>query len=173
MVATTRPYYRSTYVFVTRTADRLGDLSLDDARLRRLRLGVQLVGDDGANTPPADALTRRGIIANVRGFTLYGDYRRSNPPAGIVDAVADGTIDVGLVWGPLAGYFAARSHVPLSVTPVRPWVDQGQWPMVYDVSVGVARTNLHLQREVEQVLVRRHSQIEALLQRYHVPLIDP
>ncbi len=65
MLATSRPYYRSTYVFVTRTGDRLSGLTLDDARLRRLRLGVQLVGDDGSNTPPAEALARRSRMARL------------------------------------------------------------------------------------------------------------
>lgn len=90
MLATSRPYYRSSYMFVTRTRDELRDLRLDDPRLRRLRLGVQLVGDDGSNTPPAHALARRTIISNVRGYMLYGDYRRPNPSAAIVDAVARG-----------------------------------------------------------------------------------
>ena len=73
MLATTRPYYRSTYVFVTRADAKLDIGSLDDERLRTLKVGVQLVGDDGSNTPPAHALARRGIVENVRGYTLYGD----------------------------------------------------------------------------------------------------
>ena len=71
---------------------------------------MQLVGDDGANTPPAHALARRGIVDNVRGYTVYGDYSQPNPPARIVEAVAAATVDVAVVWGPLAGYFAARSR---------------------------------------------------------------
>ena len=66
MLATSRPYYRSSYMFVTRANDPLGGLTLDDPRLRRLRIGVQLVGDDGNNTPPAHALGSRGIIAAAR-----------------------------------------------------------------------------------------------------------
>src|SRR3954454_23796402 len=100
MVAATRPYYRSTSVFVPRPGDPLDGLTLDDPRLRRLRLGVQMVGDDGMNTPPAHALSRRAIVANVRGFMLYGDYRQPDPPAATVRAVAAGEIDVALVWGP-------------------------------------------------------------------------
>lgn len=170
MLATSRPYYRSTYVFVTRADDHLTGLTLDDPRLRRLRLGVQLVGDDGVNTPPAHALARRGIVANVRGFMLYGDYRQPNPPAEIINAVTRGEIDVGIAWGPLGGYFAARSRVPLSVEPVTPWLDDSQWPMVYDISVGVQRGNTPLLREVEHILAARRSQIDALLARYRVPI---
>jgi mxaJ protein len=173
MLATTRPYYRSTYVFVTRAGDNLAGLNLDDPRLRRLRLGVQMVGDDGSNTPPAHALTRRGMVANVRGFMLYGDYRQPNPPAAIVRAVASGEIDVGLVWGPLAGFFAARSPVPLRTEPVTPWLDDTSWPMVYDISVGVQRGNTRLLSEVDHVLADRHGEIEALLDRYHVPRASP
>ncbi len=133
MASPTRPYYRSTYVFVSR-ANR-GDLvrSLDDPALRSLRIGVQLAGDDYANTPPAHALARRGIVSNVVGFTLYGDYARPNPPARIVDAVARGEVDVAVVWGPLAGYFAARSPAPLRIAPVTPSVDRPFLPFVFDI----------------------------------------
>jgi mxaJ protein len=172
MLATSRPYYRSTYVFVSRTGDRLNGLTLDDPRLRRLRIGVQLVGDDGGNTPPAHALARRGITANLRGYMLYGDYRRPNPPSAIVAAVAHGDIDVGLVWGPLAGYFAARSPVPLRLEPVTPWLDDSRWPMVYDVSIGVQKSNTGLLRDVEQVLATHREEIDALLARYRVPRAD-
>ena len=169
MVATSRPYYRSTYVFVTRAADPLAGLTLDDPRLRRLRLGVQLIGDDGSNTPPAHALTRRGIVANVRGYMLYGDYRQADPPARIVEAVARGEVDAALVWGPLAGWFAARSPVPLRLEPVTPWLDDGRLPMVYDVSVGVRRGDLPLLREVDQILAAHRAEIQALLRRYRIP----
>jgi len=170
MLATSRPYYRSSYVFVTRTADRLGRLTLDDARLRRLRLGVQMVGDDGSNTPPAEAIARRGIVGNVRGYMVYGDYRRPGPSSEIVSAVGRGEIDVGLVWGPLAGYFAARSPVPLRLEPVTPWLDDARLPMVFDISVGVRRGDLQLLREVDAILSAHRAEIEALLGRYHIPV---
>ena len=172
-LATSRPYYRSTYVFVTRAGDRLDGLTLDDSRLRRLRIGVQMVGDDGSNTPPAHALSRRGIVANVRGFMLYGDYRQPDPPAAIVRAVAAGEIDVGLVWGPLAGFFAPRAPVPLRLQPVTPWLDDANWPMVYDISVGVRRGDTRLLSQVDRVLAGRHAEIEALLDLYHVPRANP
>src|SRR3954447_11705962 len=74
LTATTRPYYRSTYVFVSRRGHDEEVTSLDDPRLRDLKIGVQLVGDDGANTPPVHALNNRGIIGNLKGYTLYGNY---------------------------------------------------------------------------------------------------
>ena len=84
MAATTRPYYRSTYVFLTRKSRSLGIHSLDHAALRRLRIGVQVIGDDGANSPPAHALSRRRIVDNLVGYSVYGDYRSSSPPSRIV-----------------------------------------------------------------------------------------
>src|SRR5436190_22081100 len=100
----TRPYYRSSYVFVTRRDRRLAIRSFDDRALRQVRVGVQLIGDDGGNSPPAHALAARHIVANVVGYTVYGDYLEPNPPARIVKAVAHGDVDVAIVWGPLAGY---------------------------------------------------------------------
>jgi mxaJ protein len=172
MTGTTDPYYRSTYVFVTRARSGLGNLhSLDDPRLRTLRVGVQLIGDDGANTPPAHALARRGIVDNVRGYMVYGDYARHAPQADIVDAVAKGDIDVALTWGPTAGYFAAREQTPLRLVPVTPWLDGPQSPMVFDVSMGVRRDDRALRRALDRALARNHAAIQRILDDYHVPRV--
>ena len=170
MVATTRPYYRSTYMFVTRASDKLGGLTLDDARLRTLKIGVQMVGNDASNTPPAHALASRGIIGNVRGYMLYGDYSKPDPPAQIIEAVERGEVDVALVWGPLAGYFGARSPVPLRLEPVTPWFADQQWPMRFDISVGVRKDDQKLLNDIDRVLTRRSSAIRKLLAAYRVPL---
>jgi mxaJ protein len=172
-VATTRPYYRSTYVFVTRADKGLKGLTLDDPRLKSLKIGVQMVGNDAMNTPPAHSLARRGLIENVRGYMLYGDYEKPNPPASIVAAVARGEVDVALVWGPLAGYFASLSSVALSIAPVTPTLDDSQWPMVYDISMGVRRDNLQLREQIESILAREKPKIDALLSAYHVPQVAP
>jgi mxaJ protein len=172
-VATTRPYYRSTYVFVTRDDKPLKGLTLDDPRLRSLKIGVQMVGNDAMNTPPAHSLARRGLIDNVRGYMLYGDYEKPNPPAAIVAAVARGEVDVALVWGPLAGYFASLSSVALRIEPVTPALDDSQWPMVYDISMAVRRDDLQLREQIESILSKEKPRIDALLTAYHVPQIAP
>jgi mxaJ protein len=103
---------------------------------------------------------------------LYGDYAKPNPPAEIIRAVERGDIDVAMVWGPLAGYFAARSRVPLRLEPVTPWMADMQWPMQFDVSVGVQKDNPKLLKQVDLVLARRSAQIRKLLEAYRVPLVE-
>src|SRR5215210_5847248 len=115
---TARPYYRSSYMFVTRKDRHLKIESLDDPQLQKLKIGVQVIGDDGVNTPPAHALAARGIIDNVVGYTVYGDYSQPNPTARIIESVANGDVDVAITWGPLAGYFAPRQRVPLELVPL-------------------------------------------------------
>jgi quinoprotein dehydrogenase-associated probable ABC transporter substrate-binding protein len=171
MVLATRPYYRSSYVFVQRRDARRRITSLDDPALRQLKVGVQFVGDDYANTPPAHALAARGIVRNVVGFSVYGDYSQPNPPARIIDAVADGTVDVALVWGPLAGYFARRARVPMTVVPITPQVDARSLPLAFDVSMGVRRGDAALRDEVDAVLRRRHDAVTAILDEYGVPRV--
>jgi len=170
MVSTTRPYYRSSYMFVSRADKPLAGLTLDDPRLKTLTIGVQMVGNDAQNTPPAHALASRGLTGNVRGYMIYGDYEQPNPPAGIVKAVAAGDIDVALVWGPLAGYFAKQSTVPLRLEKVTPWLDGAQWPMTYDISMGVRRDEPALQAQVEDILEREQPRITPILASYNVPL---
>ncbi|HEU4563846.1 MAG TPA: substrate-binding domain-containing protein [Gemmatimonadaceae bacterium] len=168
MALTTRPYYRSGYVFVTRRRGGVAIRSLDDPALRRVRIGVQLVGDDGANPPPAHALARRGIVQNVVGYSVLSDYRQPNPPARIIDAVARGDVDVAIAWGPLAGYFAKRAAVPLAVTPLRPRAD-GRLPFEFDIAMGVRRGDTALRDELNAIIARRRAEIDRILDDYGVP----
>jgi mxaJ protein len=172
-VLATRPYYTSTYVFVSRPERALRLASFDDPRLCRLRIGVQLIGMDATNTPPAHALARRGIVDNVVGFTVYGDYARPSPPARIIDAVAAGTIDAAIVWGPLAGYFAPRARPPLEVIPVAEQVDEPGLRFTFAIAVGVRKDDQRRRDAINAVLERRRAEIDALLDAYHVPRAAP
>jgi mxaJ protein len=168
---TTAPYYRSSYVFVSRAADHLAIASLDDPALRDLRIGVQLVGDDGANPPPAHALARRGLARNLRGYSVYGNYAEPDPAGRIVAALARGEIDLAVVWGPFAGYFAPRQAVPLEIAPVRPQSD-ASLPMAFDISMGVRKDDEALGREIETALAHRRADVDAILAVYGVPRVD-
>lgn len=172
LVQPTRPYYRSTYVFVTRRDDQPPPGSFDDPVLRTARIGVQLVGDDYMNAPPAHALARRGIVENVRGYLVYGDYRDESPPADVLRALVAEEIDVAVVWGPVAGWFAKTSSVPLEIAPVHPQIDLPFLPFVYDISAGVRRGDTELLREIESVLARDREAIDAILAEYGVPRVD-
>ena len=168
-VTVTQPYYRSTYVFVSRKKSALHNLTLDDPRLKQGLIGVQMIGNDATNTPPAHAIASRGITDNVRGYMLVGDYGRPNPKAAIIDALADGTIDVALVWGPLAGYLAQASSVPLRIEPVTPDNDS-RWPMAFDISLGLRRGDLVLRDKLNATLERDKAAVDAILASYGVPL---
>jgi mxaJ protein len=164
-VLTTRPYYRSSYVFVTRADRKLNVESFDDPRLRELRIGVQVVGD-GANTPPMDALAQRGLVRNLVGYTVFGDYTQPNPPARVVEAVSRGEVDVAVVWGPLAGFFAQRSPAPLHLAAVPA---DGRLPFEFSISMGVRKDDHALKATLDRILERRHAEVERILDEYRVP----
>jgi quinoprotein dehydrogenase-associated probable ABC transporter substrate-binding protein len=170
-VLTTKPYYRSTYVFVSRKDRHLGVTSLDDPALRKLRIGVQVVGDDYANTPPVHALSRRGIIGNLVGFSVFGDYSQENPPARIIDAVIAGDVDLAVAWGPLAGYFAKRSPVPLEIVPVSPAVDPPALRFTFDISLAVRPDAVAFKEQLESLLDRKRAQVDRILEEYGVPRV--
>jgi quinoprotein dehydrogenase-associated probable ABC transporter substrate-binding protein len=163
-VLATRPYYRSTYVAVTRHGAP-PFAGFEPAELRARRFGVQLIGNDLAASPPGYALAKGGAVDNVTGFLVYGDG-----PAGkrMVDAVAGGSIDVALVWGPQAGWFARRAAVPLEVAPVKPPAGLGM-PFEYAIAMGVRKGDTALRDRLDEVLVRRKADIEAILDDYAVP----
>lgn len=170
-VRATRPYYRSSYVFVTRRDRRLDLRTFDDPRLRDLRIGIQVTGDDYANPPAAQALAARNLVDRIRGFPVYGDYSRPSPQRTIVDAVASGDVDVAVVWGPLAGYFGPREPVPIAIHAIA-HNDRRDQPLAFDMSVGVRRDDVALQRALDRALTRRSGQVRTILRRFGVPLVS-
>lgn len=166
---TTRSYYRSTYVFVSRVDSGVDVTSIDAPELDELRIGVQLIGDDGFNTPPAQVLGARGIVENVVGYSIYGDYRQESPPSAIVRAVANGEVDVAAVWGPLAGYYAGRSNVELKVTPIADTADYLPYVFSFPIAMGVREADRALRDRLNDIIIDRRDEIEALLDEYDVP----
>jgi len=171
LVLTTRPYYRSTYVFVYRKDRGYQIRSLDDPILRELKIGVHVIGDDYNNSPPAHALGNRQIVGNVVGYSVYGDYAEPNPPARLIEAVARGDVDLAIAWGPIAGYFAQKESVPLELVPVSPSIDLPFLPFVYDISLGVRREDEAFRDELDAILVRKQAEIRQILESYGVPLL--
>jgi quinoprotein dehydrogenase-associated probable ABC transporter substrate-binding protein len=165
-VEVTRPYYESSYVFVSRHDRNLKIATLADPRLRDWRIGIQVVGDDFA--PPAFALARRGITRNVVGFSLFGRYGEPNPPRAIIDAVERGTVDLAVVWGPFAGYFAKSSSIPLDIVPVSPPIYLGV-PFTYRISIGVRKGDDELRARLDRVLASEGRTIQRMLADYGVP----
>jgi mxaJ protein len=163
-VLTTPSYYESAYVFVTRSDRGLQLYSFDDEALKTLQIGVQVLDDDYA--PPARALARRGIITNVVGFDTTGQRAKN-----MFAALERGEIDVAIVWGPLAGYFARRSRRPLTITPVAPLLDPPGLPFAYEISMGVRRSDKQLNAQVSRILATKRKEVQRILKSYGVPLL--
>jgi quinoprotein dehydrogenase-associated probable ABC transporter substrate-binding protein len=165
---TTHPYYRSSYVFVNGPNAR-GIDTFDDARLARLRIGVQLVGQDLAATPAGYALIATGHVDNVRGFPIYGEGPAAERE---IQAVGQGTLDLALVWGPQAGYFAALMTPPLELQRVRLRASALPAPFEFAIAMGVRHDAEALRDELDAILERRRGDIDAILAEYSVPRTD-
>jgi mxaJ protein len=159
-VLTTSPYYRSTYVFVSRQNEP--ELSLDSPELHGRKIGVQVLEEE--YTPPGEALARRGLQSAIVGFDTIGDGADS-----IVRAVADQKVDIAIVWGPAAGYFAKEFGHNLRVTPVEPEVDPPSLPFTFEISMGVRKSDVALRDQVEKILQNRRADIRAILDDFGVP----
>ncbi len=158
----TSPYYRSTYVFVTRRSDPEIN-SLDDPRLSSQKIGVQVLDDDYA--PPARALARRGLTRNVVGFEM------DENAGAIVSAVLRKRIDTAIVWGPLAGYYAKGRLTNLRLTPVTPEIDPPQLPFTFEIGVGVRKSEPELYDRIEAAIHKAEPQIQRILRSYAVPTL--
>jgi mxaJ protein len=163
--ATTQPYYRSSYVFVQR-AQEAPVRSFDDPRLARMRLGVQLIGNDLAASPPGYALARHGHTSNVRGYPVPGDEPAA---ARMIGAIASGELDGALLWGPQAGFFAARAGVPMRVSVIPPPADLKALPFEYSIAMGVRRGDPQLRELLDDFIRRRRGDIDRILAQYAVP----
>jgi mxaJ protein len=164
-VRATAPYYRSSYVFVSRAADAYS--GFDDPRLAKARIGVQLVGDEA--TPPAHVLAARGLTDNVAGYPIYGERPQVQR---MIDDVASGAIDVALAWGPPAGYFASLSRAPLHVAIADAPPEAARLPFAFSIAMGVRKNDAALQQRIDAALARLRPSIDAILTEYHVPRVN-
>lgn len=161
-VKTTNPYYMASYAFV-QPASAAPVTSFDDAKLKDARIGVQLVGDDGANTPPMNELARRGITSGIRGYMVFGDWSKPDPLLPIVAGVAHHDVDVAVVWGPVADYYGALQSPPLRVTHI-----DNLPSMAFPIAMGVRKTDVTLANDISRSLERRKDDIAKILAEYHI-----
>ena len=173
MVLTTQPYYRSVYAFVY-AEDAAYDLSsFDDPVLKELKIGVHLIGDDYTNSPPAHALSKRGIVDNVVGYSVFGNYADPSPPGKMIEAVATKEIDAAIVWGPIGGYFAQQQAVPLRVVPVSSEAESASLLFAYDIALGVRKNDEERRNTLNGLLTQHAEEIRNILVDYGVPGIAP
>jgi len=165
-VLTTRPYYRSTYVAVTR-GDAPAFAGFAPEALRGRRFGVQLIGNDMAASPPGYALAKGGAVDNVTGFLVYGEGPAARR---MTDALASGAIDVALAWGPQAAWFAHAARVPMTLARVAPPAGVAV-PFEYSIAMGVRKGDTALRDRLDALLVRRKPDINAILDAYFVPRV--
>jgi quinoprotein dehydrogenase-associated probable ABC transporter substrate-binding protein len=167
--ATTLPYYRSSYVFITRHDRDLHISSLDDPRLRTLKIGVHVLGEQNDSLPPVHALISRGIVHNLVGFSIFGTLYEKDPPADLIKAVEDNKVDLAIAWGPLAGYFSRTSSPRLDLTPILEDLANPQLPFHFDIGIGVRAKDTALKASLDAELTRRHKEIEEILQQFGIP----
>jgi len=168
---TTKPYYRSTYALVTRKDSHLDLRSYDDPAWRNLKIGLHTVGTDGSNSPPAHALGLHNLGNQVVGFTMWGTDEQKDPQGDVVKAVADGKIDVAIVWGPFAGYFAKPYGNKLVVQPAPVEAALPSQPFTWDIAAAVGRDDAALQTKLDESLRRQSTKIQHILKDYGVPVV--
>ena len=170
MAGVTKPYFRSGYVFVARQGSGLEDLkSLADPRLKKLKIGVNMYTSDAENSPPAMALSRYGVVGNLKGyFTFYSDQER---PEDIIKGVANKDVDIAIAWGPLAGYFTKQLNAPLTLTPLPARDSLSDIPFQYNMGIAVRRRDKEFRDSLQAVLTRRKADIDAILKQFNVPML--
>ncbi len=164
IVQTTSPYYYSTYVVVYRRDKGFEFKDFDDPRLKTLRIGII------SATPPSDLLIRHGLMAKAKPYALMVDTRFDSPTHEMIDDIESGAVDIGLLWGPIAGYYARSAKDPLVMVPVPN--EEGAPRMDYHIAMGVRNNEPEWRRRVNAAIAKRRAELTAILRDYGVPLLD-
>ncbi len=165
IVQVTNPYYRTAYTLVFKPGQGLDGVdTLTDPRLKNKRIGVV------AGTPPATNMVLDGLMEKAKPYPLVVDTRYDSSAVAMMQDIADGTIDAGVLWGPLAGYYAKQAKIPVTVVPL---LKETNGPrMSYRIGMGVRYTDLEWKRALNRLIRKKQPAITALLQSYGVPLLD-
>ena len=164
LVVNTNPYYRSVYTLVYRADSGLKIDTLSDPALKKLEIGII------ANSPPADVLAGEGVMAHIHGYSLVVDTRYSSVGQEMLNDIANKVIDVGILWGPIAGYYAAQQKVPLTVVPLVK--EPPATRMDFWITMGVRNGDQNWKRELNELIRQHDAEITSILRSYHVPLLD-
>lgn len=164
LVQNTNPYYRSAYVMVTRKADNITADKIEDPQLKNLRIGLT------AGAPPADIAAKNGLAPNIRPYDLYVDTRYQSPGKDMINDLANKEIDVALLWGPIAGYYAAQHGDALKITPLLN--EPKSTRMEFYITMGVRPGENKWKNEINDLLRANKDEIEKILRDYHVPMLN-
>lgn len=163
LVQTTNPYYRTTYALVFRPNSGLDGVdSLEDPRLKGKHIGVV------AGTPPATIMVEQGLMALARPYPLTVDTRVEAPAKTMANDVASGQIDAGVLWGPMAGYYAQHVTPHLVIVPLL----KEQERMDFRIAMGVRHSDQDWKRKLNRLITENQPQIDHILAEYGVPLLD-
>lgn len=164
-ILNTNPYYRSAWVLITKKdGDLAGVDTLEDPRLKGRRIGVI------AGTPPGDLLTRNGLMPLARPYALMVDRRFDSPAEAMIADLDEGEIDAGILWGPIGGYYAKKSAVPLSVVPLVK--EKGDPSLIYRITFGIRPGELNWKHQLNGFIQKEQGAINRILLDYGVPLLD-
>ena len=165
LVLNTNHYYRSVYALVYRKGTSLDGVDrLADPRLKNKRIGVI------AGTPPAGTMAALGLIKHAKPYPLMVDRRYELPGERMVRDIRSGDIDAGILWGPMAGYFAANDGERLVVVPL---LKETTGPrMAYRITLGVRQLEDEWKRQLNALIAKLQGKFDAVLLQYGVPLLD-
>jgi len=162
---TSKPYYRSTHVFVYRKDSGYNITDWDSPDLRKGVIGI--IGESPATRPLAD----HDLMGNARPYRMQRDLNL--PPSFLIDDLAKGDIDVAIVWGPIGGYYAKQSKVPMVVVPIPEYEDTNVHGKEYwNISVGVRKRDKERLAKIQEVLDKRQGDIYKILDSYGIPHVD-
>jgi quinoprotein dehydrogenase-associated probable ABC transporter substrate-binding protein len=165
LVQVTNPYYRTAYALVFKQGHGLeGVDTLGDPRLKGRRIGIV------AGTPPGNNMAANGLMANAKPYPLVIDTRVDSSAAAMMHDLATGEIDAGILWGPMAGYYARRTNPAVTVVPL---VKETTGPrMAYRIAMGVRYSDQEWKRQLNSTIQESQPAINKLLLSFGVPLLD-
>jgi quinoprotein dehydrogenase-associated probable ABC transporter substrate-binding protein len=165
LVQGTNPYYRAAYALISKQGSGLEDIdTLEDARLKGKHIGVV------AGTPPGTNMAANGLMANAKPYPLMIDTRVDSSAEAMINDLNKGDIDAGILWGPMAGFYAKKANPPLHVTPL---VKEKTGPqLVFRIGMGVRRADQNWKRQLNRLIQENQPAIDKILLDYGVPLLD-
>ena len=167
-VQNSNPFYNSSYVLMSLEEKDIKIKTLSDPQIKEKKYKIGII----SGTPPSSYVPKYKLFDQVKFYRQAADPRKQKPWVDVTNDLVDGKIDIGILWGPYAGYEAKKAKKPIKIVPLTKEEITSRGKLVYRFTMGIRRNAPEWEKTINNLIKDNQEEINQILRGYGIPLLD-